>query len=183
MKIRNKHIKKLLEKYKEISILGKVNSLLGWDLNVNLPPKAAEGRAAQVAYITKLTAEKWLETDFRHRLESLNNQTGSKSLNLEEGAILRNLNWAAKYYYQVPKEIIVEFAETTSRAFMVWQKAKLDNKFKDFLPHLEKIINLNQIIAQHLGYKENPYDALLDLYEPGLTASFCKKIFADLCPK
>ena len=180
MKVRNKNIKKLLEKYKEISILGKVNSLLGWDLNVNLPPKAAEGRAAQVAYITKLTAEKWLETDFRNRLESLNNQTGSKSLNLEEGAILRNLNWAAKYYYQVPKEIIVEFAETTSRAFMVWQKAKLDNKFKDFLPHLEKIINLNQIIAQHLGYKENPYDALLDLYEPGLTASFCKKIFADL---
>lgn len=183
MKVRNKKIKKLLEKYKEISILGQVNSLLGWDLNVNLPPKAAEGRAAEVAYITKLIAEKWLEKDFRNLLESLNNQAGSKSLNPEEAAIRRNLNWAGKYYYNVPKEIIVEFAETTSRAFMIWHKAKLENKFQDFLPHLKKIIKLNQIIANHLGFKENPYDALLDLYEPGLTASFCRKIFADLTPE
>ena len=180
MKIRNKKVQKLLEKYKEISLLGRINGLLGWDLNVNLPAKAGEGRAQQGAYLTKLITEKWLETEFRKLLEELSGK--GVSLGVEEKAIVRNLNWGARYYHRVPKEIIVEFAETGTRAFMAWQKAKAEDKFSDFLPHLEKLIRLNQIIAKHLRFKENPYDALLDLYEPGLTAKECKKIFGELKP-
>lgn len=182
MKVTNKKVKKLLEKYKEISLLARINGLLGWDLNVNLPAKAGEGRAQQSAYLAKLITEKWLEPEFRKIFDSLNNQSKSKELTREGAAVIRNLNWGAKYFFRVPKEIIVEFAETGTRAFMAWQKAKAEDKFSDFLPHLEKLIRLNQIIAKHIGFDENPYDALLDLYEPGLTTSVCKKMFEKLQP-
>ena len=71
MQIKNKNVEKLVERYKEISLLNKVNALLGWDMNVNLPPKAADGRAEQSAYITKLVAEKWLDPEFRNGIEKL----------------------------------------------------------------------------------------------------------------
>jgi len=65
MKIRNKKVKALLAKYREIYLLGKTNALVGWDLNVNLPSKASEERAQQAAYLTKLIAERWLDTPLR----------------------------------------------------------------------------------------------------------------------
>jgi len=181
MRIRNKKVERLVEKYREISLLGKVSAVLGWDLNVNLPPKGSEGRAAQTAYLTALIADKWLDKEFRKLLEDVN-KTKSK-LNLEEEAIVRNLNYRGKLYFKVPKKTIVEQSEVTSKAFMVWKEAKKNDKFKDFEPHLKKIVKLNQIIAEHLGYKDNKYDALLDLYEPGLTVKFCKKIFGKLQPE
>ena len=181
MKIKDKNIKKLVEKYKEISLLNKISALMGWDLGVNLPPKASEGRAKQSAYLTGVVTDKWLDKDFKKLLEAANEKTGS--LNVNEKAILRNLNHTGKFYFKVPREVIVEFSETTSRAFMAWQKAKEQDKFRDFLTHLKKLIKLNQIIAGHIGYKDNPYDALLDLFEPGLTAKECEKIFGILQPE
>lgn len=91
LRVKNAKIKKILSFYKEISLLGKTNALLGWDLNVNLPPKGAEDRAQQSAYITKLITEKWLDKSFRILIEdSSKNQNG---LTEEEKAILKNLKY------------------------------------------------------------------------------------------
>lgn len=181
MKIRNKRVEKLLKKYKEISLLGKVEAVLGWDLNVNLPPKGSEGRSQQLAYLTELVTDKWLDKEFRKLLETAGRD--KKSLNLEEAAVVRNLERGAHFYHRVPKRVIVEFTETSPKAYMAWQKAKDEDKFGDFLPHLKKLVRLNKIVAEHLGYKDNPYDALLDLYEPALTAKECKKMFKKLQPE
>ncbi len=181
MQVKNTNVKTLLKKYKDIAILGKINATLMWDMNVNLPVKGGEARAGQTAYLTKLITEKWHEPEIKNLLESLVSE--DSKLSLIDQAIVRNLNQAGKFYWNVPKEIVVEFSETTSVAFMAWQSAKKDNKFKDFLPHLKKIIELCKIIAEHLGYVKNPYDALLDLYEPGLTAKECEKVFSALQPE
>jgi carboxypeptidase Taq len=98
-------------------------------------------------------------------------------LNPDEQAIMRNIAYATKYYYNVPKKIIVRKEEVTSQAFPVWKEARETNNFKLFLPFLTEIVSLNKEIAGYLGYKTNPYDALLDQYEPELTAADCKGMF------
>lgn len=174
-------VKKLLAKYHSISLLGKIAAVLDWDLNVNLPPKASEGRSRQSALMAELITDKWIEPGFQSLLEKALEK--KSSLNPLEKALVRNLEREAKYYFKVPKEIIIEMAKTTSQAFMVWQEAKKRNQFNDFLPYLKKIIQLNRLVAEHLGFAKNPYDALLDLYEPELTAAFCQEIFQKLQPK
>lgn len=181
MPISNKTVKELVERYKQISLLVKINAVLGWDLNVNLPPKAAEGRASQIAFLTEMVTDRWLDPEFRSLLDKATIHIDK--LNEEERAIIRNINWQGKIYFKVPKDIVVEKSRTTSEAFMVWQEAKKKDQFKDFLPHLEKIVRLNQIIAEHLGYKENPYDALIDFYEQNATASYCQKMFNTIQPE
>ncbi|MBI3342097.1 carboxypeptidase M32 [Candidatus Curtissbacteria bacterium] len=179
MKLKNPVVKKLCEKYKTVSLLNHIDAILGWDLNVNLPPKGGQERGQQIAFITKQITDIFNDKDFKNLVEESKTQ---RNLTPEEKAILRNLHKASEYYDKVPAEIITEKSKTTSEAYMAWQKAKQDDKFGDFLPHLKKLIELDQIIAGHIGYRENPLDALLDLHEPDLTASFCKKNIVALQP-
>ena len=128
----NNHIRKLIEKYREISLLSKTKGLLDWDLNVNLPEKASEIRSEQSAHITKLIAEGFQDPSFRNLLEKLSQN--KNRLSDTEKAMVRNLEWSSQYYYRVPKELIVEFAKTTSEAFMAWHQAKKEDNFLLFLP-------------------------------------------------
>lgn len=175
MKVENPHIVRLLEKYKEISLLIKIKAGLEWDLNVNLPPKASKGRANQIEYLTNLQTVLWKDKEFLMLLEKAQEQ--SDNLSLQENAVIRNLLHANKFYQKVPAEIIAEKEKVSAQAFIVWQKAKAENSYKDFLPFLQEIVRIDKIIASHLGYKKNPYDALLDLFEPELTAEKTEHVF------
>src|SRR6266568_1586238 len=177
MAIKNPSIQKLITKYREISQLGKISAILNWDLNVNLPSKAAQSRAEQNAYLATLITEKWHDKEFRNLVEKIQQE---KNLTPEEQAIVRNIVHATKFYYKVPKEIIVKRERITSMAFPIWSQAREENDFKKFLPHLQEIFALNKEIAGYLTYKTNPYDALLDQFEPELTAADCQTLFDGL---
>jgi carboxypeptidase Taq len=81
---------------------------------------------------------------------------------------------------KVPGRLVEELARTTSRAQNVWAEARKHNRFADFAPWLDKIVALKREEAQAVGYKESPYDALLDEYEPGATAAEITRLFAEL---
>src|SRR5207302_2039642 len=42
------------------------------------------------------------------------------------------------------------------------------------------VVALKRQEAQAVGYKESPYDALLDEYEPGMTAAEVTRVFVEL---
>ncbi len=61
-----------------------------------------------------------------------------------------------------------------------WAQARAASDFSIFQPHLEKIIRLKRKEAEYVGYKESPYDALIDEYEPGMTAKKAEMILENL---
>lgn len=178
--VSNPKIQKLLKKYRSISLLEKTKAVLEWDLNVNLPPKASRARARQIAFITQLLTRHWQDPQLRKLIEEA--AAGREKLTPIEKAILRNLEYQAQLYFKVPAKIIVERARVTAKAFPVWKKAKEESRFQDFAPYLQRIVWLSQEIAQYLGYEDNPYDALLNLYEPQLRSKGCEEIFSQLQP-
>ena len=180
MKVTNPVIKDLLRHYRQISLLSKTKAVLDWDLNVNLPPKAAEGRSRQTAHLAELITDLWLDEKFRNQLDKASLLPGKTSK--EEQSIVRNLNFAGKYYFNVPKELIVEKEKVASVAFMAWKEAKEKNDFAIFLPHLKELIRIDQMVASHLKFDKNPYDALLDQFEPDLTADKAKIAFDAIKP-
>ncbi len=54
------------------------------------------------------------------------------------------------------------------------------NDFAAFRPHLERSFELARREADYLGYREHPYDALLDDYEPELTSREVRALFDRL---
>ncbi len=88
----------------------------------------------------------------------------------------RNYSRAVK----IPRRLVTDMAQTTSRAQAAWIKAREADDFSLFQPHLERIVDLTLEKADALGYPEQPYDALLDEFEPGMRASQVEGVFADL---
>ncbi len=117
MKSNNYSINRLLGNYKQISLLSKINAILGWDLNVNLPPKAVTERADQSAAITEYVISLWKKKEFISLLQSVNQD--DPKLREEERAIILNLNHGAKYFLKVPQKLIIEKEKLTTKAFIV----------------------------------------------------------------
>ncbi len=181
MPITDPSIKKLLQLYQPIKTLQQIAGILDWDMNVNLPAAAGETRGNQNAFLAEQIAHHWHNPDITQLLDRLNDQ--HDNLSTDEQAVLQSLNHASRFYLKIPIDIVQEHARTTAEAFMVWQQAKTNNDFSLFAPQLEKIVQLTQVIADKLGYQHNPYDALLDLYDQGLTADFCATTFNQLQPQ
>src|SRR5450759_639533 len=69
---------------------------------------------------------------------------------------------------KVPSSLVAEIEMHSARAYAAWTKAREENDFAAFAPYLEKTIELSRRVAEHLGYEDQLYDALLDIYEPGM---------------
>src|SRR5262249_33145553 len=73
-----------------------------------------------------------------------------------------------------------EFTRVTAEAIYLWQKAKLKNDFKAFQKHLEHIVSLVRKKADLIGFKDHPYDALIDEFEPGCTTEELDLLFNEI---
>jgi len=169
---------------KTAALLNSVHNLLGWDLETYMPKGAAEPRAHQIELIASLVHKAKTSSGFAKLLGRLIDLNSGEILALElapeKKAALRE--WRKDYLKAVklPNALIRKFAKLTSHAVGIWAEAKRTNQFSHFSPLLEKIVALSKKKADLLGYSEHPYDALLDLYEPGLTVATLSPLFERL---
>ncbi len=49
-----------------------------------------------------------------------------------------------------------------------------------FAPYLEKLIDFNKRFISYWGYEDHPYNALLDIFEPGVTVKVLDQLFSEL---
>lgn len=171
-------INELLKEYKFVWAIDHANSLLGWDLEVNMPVEAASARGEALAYLALIRREYLLRLkDLVSKYEDAKDLT-----DFERGGVIRVLKRELKYYTSIPPEIIEELNRTTTKAAVVWREARRESNFDKFKPYLSKIVELERAIADKLGYEGHPYNALLDLYEEGFTVNDADSVFNTLLP-
>ena len=98
----------------------------------------------------------------------------------EENANVREWRRAYDRATRIPVELVEEFEKTRTIAREAWVQARAESKFSLFEPHLQKIVELTRQKAELWGYEESPYDALIDDYEPGITARQIKPVLEQL---
>jgi carboxypeptidase Taq len=177
MKFRNKLIREILERYKTIDAIQRLSALAAWDLNTYMPQKAAEDRGTILGKADVLIKKLILNKEF---VKLINKAEKEKNLNDYEKAVIRILKKRIKILSKLPDKFIEEFNETTNKAQIVWKNAKENDNFKEFLPYLKKIFDLVKKQAEYLGYKEHPYDALIDLYEENWTTRDFENFFNNI---
>jgi carboxypeptidase Taq len=98
----------------------------------------------------------------------------------------RNVHLIKKNYDEqtaLPEKLVAEIAKQQAITVNIWKQAKKTKNFATLKPELKKLIALNKQAAQSLmKVKETatPYDALLDSYEPKMTANAIAAIFNQL---
>jgi Zn-dependent carboxypeptidase len=169
---------------KHARVLSAVSELLHWDQETYMPDGAAAARAEQLETLAGIIHEAKSGKPFADALAKLidikKGTIKAKGLSKEQEAALRE--WRRDYTKEkaLPKEFVTEFAKLTSQSILAWRDAKTDNAFQKFAPFLEKLIAMERQKAEYLGYKDHPYDALLDLYEPGMTTAAVTAVFDPL---
>ncbi|MGQ9879912.1 MAG: carboxypeptidase M32 [Armatimonadota bacterium] len=165
---------------KETALLGSTAGVLGWDQRVTMPPKAAPHRANQLALLSGMIHERATDPRVGEWLSILEE---SELVQDPESVTAVNIrHWRREYdrLTKLPTELVKEFTRVTTIAEKVWEEARERSDYALLKPHLQKILGLVHEIAERLGYEQEPYDALLDEYEQGMTAHQLEEIFAPL---
>ncbi|HEY4690509.1 MAG TPA: carboxypeptidase M32 [Anaerolineae bacterium] len=164
----------------EIGDINRATSLLGWDQQVNMPPAGAEARAYALATLSKIAHEMHIAEETGGLIEAAAAELDGASPDSDEAALVRVAKRDYDQATKLPPEFVAELTHVTTLAYEVWAKARAENKFTDFQPMLERIIDLTRQAAEYLGYTDHIYDALLDQYEPGMKTAQVRAIFDEL---
>ena len=167
----------LLERLRDIDLIGQIGGLVSWDQEVLMPPKAASLRAEQLAWISKTGHQRLTNPRIGELLDALEVTDG---LNDVQTANVRLARESYDKATKLPTEFVEEMAKHRSKAQISWSEARAKDDFSIFRDDLAKSIDLARRKADYLGYDELRYDALLDIYESGLTVARVDPLFAGL---
>ncbi|MFW3147177.1 MAG: carboxypeptidase M32 [Thermoplasmatota archaeon] len=166
----------MLEIYEEITRLKQLSDLLMWDQNTYMPPGSVGSRAAQNSLVTGLIHQRITSKRMGELLASMK----ESELSEQEQAMVREVRRDHERKSSIPEKLAREISKTEAEGTQIWVKAKQNNDFASFAPILGRMIDLKGQVTEHLGYAENPYDALLEDYEPYMTSREIRSIFGPL---
>lgn len=165
----------LKTKLKDVTYLQSVAELLSWDQQVNMPPGASEARGEQLATLHRLAHEMFTTDEIGSLLTDL--AAADFDYESDEAGLVRITQRDYDKARRLSPELVAEQSRLFSQGQQVWAKARADNEFSQFQPVLEQIVDLNIKIAEAYGYQDCLYDALLDIFEPGMKTAEVNQVF------
>ncbi len=166
----------LKEQVAQVSDVLNAISVLTWDARTQMPPGGAETRGEQLATLSSLAQERLISSELKAALD----QAEAVSTDLIQTRTVQRVREAVSLFERIPPTLTAELARSKSVSQEVWAEARKGSDFGLFAPYLAQMIELNQRLAEAIGYTESPYDALLQQYEPGLTARTLQDLFSSL---
>lgn len=165
----------LVALHTEATHLNSALSLLSWDQETMIPEGGHPLRAQTIAILSGMHHVKMVGEvqDSLKRIEDEGLDKLDEFQRLSYAAIRKDVDRSAK----LPKDLVVETGRVCGEALTAWNQAKKARDFSLFAPLLREVVRLRRQEAEHIGYQAHPYDAMLDAYEPGMTAARLQAIF------
>jgi len=172
---------------RELYLLEHTQAVISWDMETNMPDAGNEERSDQLALLEGIMHRKLTSPDIGRLLSTLgaddDRPEGKGDFQLEDKAFIRELHRRYSRASRLPESLVTEMARQTGLSHNSWVAARKNSDFSLFEKDLTKIIELNREKAEKIGYKDQPYDALLDEYEPYMTARDIEGVFGPLGEK
>lgn len=173
-------IKEFYDYCRDIANYTSASALVEWDMRTNMPPKGAADRSLVAGKLAGSMFKMFASPRMAAFVEYFN----TPAVNAQLGEVdRRNIYLVTKEYRKlsvIPADKYEKFAIACSKGESVWQEAKARSDFAMLRPCLEEIVAYEKEFTECIGYDKNPYDALLDNYEPGLKTDEIKAIVDGL---
>lgn len=165
---------RLKARFARIAALGEAASMLHWDASAMMPPGGGAARGEQLAALAGLSHELLTAPVVAEDLEI------ARAEGLWEEA---NLDLMARTHARataLPTELVEASARANSACEKIWREAKARADFAMVAPALTEVVRLQRETAQALAaaLSMDPYDALMDGYQRGVTAADVEPVFA-----
>jgi carboxypeptidase Taq len=168
----------------DIKKLESAASVLHWDQETYMPEGGGDFRAEVLAYLSLMghqmaTGQK-LKDELSRHIDYNSGDLVNITLSNEEKRLVELVRKDLKKQVALPDDFVEEMSKHTSATQQAWIKARKEKDFSTYAPFLEKMIKLKKQEAEYYGYKDKPYDALLDGFEPGMTTKRVAALFGGL---
>jgi carboxypeptidase Taq len=104
----------------------------------------------------------------------------SSSLSKEQQRNIFLIERDYKKATKLPTELVSEIARLQVVGIETWKKAKEAKDYAIFKPILGEILELQMKKAHYLDPDKDPYDVLLDTFEPNIDSAMITKLFDEL---
>ncbi|BDG03659.1 carboxypeptidase M32 [Anaeromyxobacter oryzae] len=163
----------------EIRALSGASALLQWDQETYMPPKGSGARGDQLAAIQGAQHERLTAPPVA---EALARAEAERTADPDRAAALRVLRFDHDRAARIPGDLVRAIAQAQAAGVDAWKAARDTGDFGRFAPALERLLALRREQASAYGAPAGgePYDALLEGYEPGMRVARLEPLFARL---
>jgi carboxypeptidase Taq len=150
----------------ELRHLDQTIALLDWDEETMLPPGARVGRGEQLATLEGIRHALLVSDRLGDLVEEVAVQSEGNERLSRELALLRRLR---RHALALPEDLVRQFANAKSQSLGAWEEARAKDAYGLFAPSFDRLLALVRERAKALAGAGEPYDALLDEHEPGMS--------------
>jgi carboxypeptidase Taq len=176
----NDRFDELLRRLGAIDDLVRAGTLLGWDEETKMPPAGAEARAEQRATVEAAAHERRVDPALGELLEELRPFEEAHAPDSFEASVVRVARRDYEKAVRVPSALQAEIERAGSLGYRGWLRARAENDISVMLPHFERNLELRREYVECFAPEGDPYDIVLDDYEPGMKTSEVEAIFDRL---
>lgn len=174
-----RHYQKLVSHFQKISRFSHLSSICGWDQAAMMPAGGNQARSEAMTelsiHIHRLTTGPelgdWIES------------AESESLSSIEKASLYEMKRSWQQATALPETLVEAQSLAGSKCEHAWRTQRGENDWQGFSKNFAEVVKLSQEeagIRAEAGNHASPYDAMLDLYEPGTNTQFLNTLFSDV---
>jgi carboxypeptidase Taq len=164
---------RMTERAARLAALGGAQAVLPWDASTMMPRGGGAARGEQLAALAGLSHELMTAPAVAEDLAAAEAAEPWAAANLD---IMRRAHRRAT---ALPTALVEASARANSACEKVWREAKPASDFARVRHQLEEVLRLQRETAQAYAAATglSPYDALMEGYQPGVTAAEVEPVF------
>lgn len=170
----------LESRFRRIGAIEQAISVLHWDTAAMMPKGGAAARAEQLATLRLLAHQHLTAPEIDGLLAEA--EAAGNALDRWQGANLREMRRRWLHAAALPEALVEAESRACSECEALWRRARAEDDFPAVLPFLEQVLRVERDIAAIKGERLgiSPYEALLDLYEPGGSIATIDRLFDEI---
>jgi carboxypeptidase Taq len=164
---------RLTQRMNRLGALGEAAAVLHWDSSTMMPRGGGEARGEQLAALAGIAHDMFTAPDVADDLAA------AEADGEWDGANLALMRRAHRRATALPTSLVEATARANSACEKVWREAKAANQFGRVQPYLSEVLRLQRETARALAAATGlaPYDALMESYQRGVSASEVEPVF------
>ncbi|MBW3696909.1 carboxypeptidase M32 [Vibrio sp. T187] len=170
--------KKLVEHSQKCSHFKHLGSICGWDQASMMPAGGNQARSEAMAELSVHIHNLMTQPQLAEWFDSAENE----SLTVDEQSSLRELKRQWQQSNLLPEKLVQAKSLAGSKCEHAWRTQRGNDDWQGFEKNWREVVELSKEEAQIRAEAANltPYDAMLDIYEPGTSSASLDTLFSDV---
>lgn len=173
-------LKELKGRLEYVADLQGVAATLAWDQATYMPPGGGENRGRQLAAVSRLAHEAFVDSEVGTLLDRAERQLPSLDPDSDDARLVTVSRHDYERAVRVPAQFLEEFERHSSRGYQLWAKARPDDDFSLIANHLERTLEFSRRYAGFFPGYDHIADALIDESDRGMTVAHLRPLFEAL---